>query len=146
MLSRAVFSVFFLAVGSTAYSETHSLSCETIGFAYSHDKKVLYQSRKVHFWYESIEHCTFEGPNHHALMEWGHFFDSEVRDSYKYRKNVKTDCGCKGKRASGVSRKFQDVKKDFVRGDFEIRHLKGFYPENKEINSDAPPGQILLQY
>lgn len=139
-------AVLFLAFFSQANAETYPLSCEAMGYAYSYDKEVFYQSRKEHFWYESVDRCTFEGPNHHALVEWKSFFNSEVRDSSNYKVRVKTDCGCYGKHAKGVSRQFQDAKKDFVREDFEVRHLKGFYPENREINADGSSGQVLLQY
>lgn len=143
---RISFFVVLWSFGSSAYAETNDLSCETIGYAYDYDSKMFYQSKKAHFWYESIDHCTFEGPNHHALVEWRSFFESEVRDSYSYKVRVTTDCGCSGKRASGVARKFQDAKKDFVRRGFKVEHLKGFYPENREINAGAPSGTVLLQY
>lgn len=138
--------VLYLAALSQANAETYDLSCEATGYAYNYDKKIFYQSRKVHFWYESVDTCTFEGPNHHALLEWSSFFNSEVRDSAYYDVKVATDCGCYGKHASGASRKFQDLKKRYVRDDFRVIHLRGFHPENREINAGAPSGSVLLQY
>ncbi len=141
-----VFFLFLLFVSSRAYSQTYDLVCDVVGYAYSYEKEILYQSRRVGFRYESVDRCTFEGPNHHALVQWRSFFDSEVPDGSNYKVRVKSGCGCYGERASGVARKFQDVKKGFVRDGFEVRRLKGFYPESKEINGGAPSGQVLLQY
>lgn len=141
-----LFAALSLVVSFKAHAQTYPLACEVIGYAYSYEKEVFYQSPKVHFWYESVDRCTFEGPNHYALVGWRSFFESEVQDSYRYTMGVTTDCGCSGKRASGVARRFQDAKKEFVRRGFKVEHLKGFYPDNREISSGAPSGTVLLQY
>lgn len=129
-----------------AHSETYPLACETIGYASSAEQKVFYHSRKVGFWYESTERCTFSGPKHHALAAWRAFFRSEVADSADYDVYVKTDCGCYGEYASGVTRQFQGVKAQSVSWGYEVRRLKGFDVDNNRINSSAPSGGVLLEY
>lgn len=122
-----------LAVGGKAHSEIYYLECEAIGYAYSYDTKMFYQSHKVNFRYKDTEKCTMGGERNFIRGEWRSFFSSEVHDSYQYTVDVKSDCECHGKPASGVSRSLQDLKSDFVRKDFYVRKLRDFDPEDRDF-------------
>lgn len=130
-----VLAGFLLAVGLCASATASSvyLQCEAIGYAYSYEKKVFYESMKVDFQYKSTRGCQLDGGRTHAKNEWHSYFSSEVPEYFKYTLGVKSDCECHDDPPSGVVRSHQDFKRDFVRKNFSVKRLYGFDPEDSEF-------------
>lgn len=124
-----------LAVGlcASAGASTFYLQCEVIGYAYSYEKKVFYESMKVDFRYKTTSGCQIDGGRTYAKNEWRSYFSSEVPEYFKYTLGVKSDCECHDEPPSGVARSHQDFKRDFVRKNFSIKRLYGFDPEDREF-------------
>ena len=122
-----------MLMNQVAYADIHYLECEAIGYAYSYDTREFYQSRKVEFRYKDTDKCAMGGERTFIKNQWRSFFQSEVRDYFKYTIDVKSDCECYDEPASGVSKGLQDFKSDFVRKGFYTYKLRGFDPEDRDF-------------
>ncbi len=132
-MKKFMLSVLLVLIGAGANAEIYYLECEAIGYAYSYDTKQFYQSRKVGFRYKDTRGCALGSERTFIRNQWRSFFQSEVRESFKYTIDVKSDCECHDKPASGVSRDLQDFKSDFVRKGFYTYKLRGFDPEDRDF-------------
>jgi len=121
----------FLSVCGMANAETYNLHCEAIGYAYNYDNEQFFESRKVSFNYKTTRGCVLDGGRSYIVNEWQSYFSSEVPDYFKYSVGVNSDCDCHDEPASGVSRKHQDFKRDFVRKNFSVSRMRGFQPEDR---------------
>ena len=130
-----LFWVMLISLGlvSNAMASPYYLQCEAIGYAYSYEKKVFYESIKVGFHYKSNSGCQLDSGRTHAKNEWHSYFSSEVPEYFKYTLGVKSDCECHDNPPSGVARGHQDFKRDFVRKGFSVKRLYGFDPEDSNF-------------
>ncbi|WP_290495862.1 hypothetical protein [Alcanivorax sp.] len=120
-----------LGVSVLANAETYNLHCEAVGYAYSYENKKFFESRKVSFNYKATRDCVLDGGRSHIKNEWQSYFSSEESDYFKYTIGVNSDCECHDDPVSGVLRKHQDFKRDFVRKDFSVGQMRGFRPEDR---------------
>lgn len=123
-------AALLLGLCSSAIASPYLLQCEAIGYAYSYDNKQFYESQKARFIHQKSNSCGETG-SAHAKNEWNSYFSSMVPESFKYTVGVHSACECHGKAPSGVTRRHQDFRSDFVNKGFQLYRLDEFDPDDR---------------